>query len=695
MFNQANHLDDTSKPIKSAFTYFLICNIFFLVLQLLIILYSQSSSFGTLDYHVRIYIGLLVALLVQIALCIVLSVIQTSLLWGVSPWCKEKNRLDHWLFAIAGLSLTAILTLNCLFFPLSVFSQPFVLAFPKIILIILCIASLIVLAALTLLTFWRWLQTRPKLFIISGMLVIPILMLPSHEGMYIDSGKTNLVIIGIDSTSPAQVSPELTPNIYKFLNNSVHFLDTTSPLARTTPAWTTLLTGLYPLHHGARENLYPGARIKKENSFAWSLQRMGYRTLYATDDRRFNNIDKGYGFSEIVGPGVGILDILLGSFNDFPLGNLLINSKAGKWLLPYNYINRAGYFSYYPATFDRALQTAIGKGRLDKPLFLAVHFTLPHWPHSWARSNTVRASFQSDINDSKQLYQEAVRLADQQAGNLLAYLKSKGILQNSMVVVLSDHGEALFQNNARQTRADQYVGGKNNHFITYLQKQTDTKLEQSGGHGSDLLSPEQFKCILGFQLYKNGNMISKPAAIDNPVSLTDIAPTIARYFKSGSRDPQDGASLSNTILYQQTPPANRYIMMESGILPNIKLNKNNIGKFAKFFYIINPRTLAIEMREERFACINAMKLYGVRYNEWILALYPDSHFYIPVLLNMKTGAWSDVPDSAFFKTSPFVAMLAQLRQFYRQDLASFPVVPEACPSLRTKTQDVSLQAIID
>ena len=40
------------------------------------------------------------------------------------------------------------------------------------------------------------------------------------------------------------------------------------------------------------------------------------------------------------------------------------------------------------------------------------------------------------------MYREAVHRADQQFGDLLAMLQRRGVLDNALVVVLSDHGEA-------------------------------------------------------------------------------------------------------------------------------------------------------------------------------------------------------------------------------------------------------------
>ncbi|MFX6899688.1 hypothetical protein ABTH92_21180, partial [Acinetobacter baumannii] len=75
----------------------------------------------------------------------------------------------------------------------------------------------------------------------------------------------------------------------------------------------------------------------------------------------------------------------MGTINDFPLANFVSNTPLGYWLFPYSFANRAAYHSYMPITFNRFVAHELRKPR-QKPLFLAIHFTLSHWPFAWAQS---------------------------------------------------------------------------------------------------------------------------------------------------------------------------------------------------------------------------------------------------------------------------------------------------------------------
>ena len=664
---------------KSNYKAWLFYNVFLLLIQLAVVFLIHANPFRTVSYPASIYIGLFAALGVQILLCILLSAVQTAWLWGVKGFYADEQSLERWQGIIFVLSIIAILSTNYHFFPLSTFSRPFNMGLPTMLTDGIMYTTLGFLLLLSLLTLWRYARFQPVYFaaaLSSLLLVIGLLQRPVAL-TEAQTAQTNLIIIGVDSLSPEYINPVNTPNLSRFLNSSVHFKEVISPLARTTPAWTSILTGLYALNHGARENLYPVNAVRHDASFAWNLKSKGYRTLFASDDRRFNSISLSDGFDHIVGPHVGIYDFILGTFYDFPLSNFLINTSIAKWLIPYNYDNRASYFSYYTTTFDRELQAAIIRNMNTQPLFLAVHFTLPHWPYAWAPSASAQLTYEFKTVGKAQLYNAAVHQADEQIGILLAFLEKRGMLNNSMLIVLSDHGEALYTQGSRKTAIAHYQGQQRGRFVDYLKQKTATDLDKSGGHGSDLLSPSQFQCLLGFKIFKQGHMVSAAFATQTPVALIDIAPTIADFFHLQLKDKADGISLLSTIQHQAEPKKDRMIMMESGMLPNQNLDLDMMMHFANILYRVNPSSKLVEIKNQQFAYINTMKLYGMKYNEWLLALYPDDHAYIPVLVNVNSGDWSDDPASAFVQSSPFAPMLRELRQFYKQDLALYPRVTDS------------------
>lgn len=657
---------------NNCFIGFFLYNLVFWAWQQLYSLLHNSSFTGSIALPATVYFDLITAGIFQLALYALLTLIQTIILWEVSREHSTQimEKRQAWLFL---LTITALLLVNCYFFPLSQFSHFFLPAIPIKIITFFAAFTTLIIVSLFGLAMFRLVLRRPLilLFLLPAVMIIVGYLNPKNKQPFIALENSNIIIIGIDSLSAEQVTPQLTPNLYHFLHTSVHFKETISPLARTYPAWTSILTGMYPLHHHARENLISPTRIRTDLSFAWTLKKLGYTTIFATDDRRFNNLDQAYGFDEIIGPKLGIEEILLGSFYDFPLSNILINLPFSRWLLPYNYSNRAGHFSYYPSTFDHFLQNRLSQQQPDKPLFLAVHFTLPHWPYAWASTQPKEIGNEFDVENKENLYKKSVFAADQQLGVLLHYLKERGALKNCMLIMLSDHGEVMYKKGSRQLDPELYQGTKNI-LIDYFTHNTSTAPEKSTGHGSDLLSPGQFHSVLGFAIYKNGNLATSPKSITQRVSLIDIAPTVLAFLHQPIPTQVDGLSLLDNLLYQLKPPAGRAFMLESGMLPNQILTRKSALQYGKLFFRVNPTNERLEINPAAMDYINANKLYGILQGNWILVLYPDRLNYIPVILRLNDGKWSDDPDALFTKKSPMANMLRQLRSFYKNDLATYP-----------------------
>ncbi len=226
------------------------------------------------------------------------------------------------------------------------------------------------------------------------------------------------------------------------------------------------------------------------------LKRHGYETIYATDETRFSNINHDFGFNQVIAPPVGLNDFILGTLNDFPFSNLLVNTKIGYWLFPHSYANRPAGVTYDPDTF---LHFITNKMRLQpgRPLFMAVHFCLPHFPYKFATTNARALTPQMN-------YQESIQRVDQQVADFIAYLKQQHLLDHAIVVILSDHGEALELSGDRVTDLKHYIStrNKNSHPPRFYPPSLDDEaVNQSGGHGTDVLGLTQYHTVLAYRLF--------------------------------------------------------------------------------------------------------------------------------------------------------------------------------------------------
>ena len=647
------HSNSGRADYQTCFFWFFSFNLIFFSLQLFYILVQSNSFINTLPLPVSIYLELIATFGVHIGLYLLLSLMQTILFWGIAQTWDFNSKVSHrWQFAIGALFVCTLLLSNHYFFPLSLFSRIFLLStLSPVVLSSLFACCLIMLALFVINALWRIVS----LYRITIMLLLIIFILsvyPPLPPVPINLPTKNIILIGVDSLPPSAISIKNTPTIFHFIQTSVLFKETITPLARTFPAWTSILTGLYPYHHGARYNLMPLDFVKVDRSIAWDLQQAGFETLFATDDRRFNNMSEAFGFQKIIGPRLGVNDFLIGTFNDFPLSNLLINTRLASGIFPYNYINRASHFVYYPQTFDNALTKTLRWRNQTKPLFLAVHFTLPHWPYAFASSTPAQVKDEYDVTEREQLFSAAIHQADSQVAHLLNTLKQYGYLNNSMVFLLSDHGETLYKKGSRQTRLERYQGPSLNKLADYFKRKTSTTLDQSAGHGSDLLSKEQYHCVLAGKIYQNNKPRHLVKTIKTRVALIDINPTIGAYLKLSKTHPTDGISLFNGMLNAISLPK-RTFLMESGMLPNQFLSRDQARLLGGKYFLVNKKTGQLQLKTSQLSILNTMKLFAIIRGDWVLAFYPDDDGYIPVTQRLSDGAWTDELDSAFAKKARF------------------------------------------
>lgn len=633
----------------SHFQLFLACNIAFFISQIALVFSAHKNLVYFFSMPVSLNIDLLQAVCVHMGLYTGLSLIQAFLM--------PEHKSEKYIVLIWSSTAGAILAANALYFPHSVTAQWINILIPPglrdgILGVTLGILSILVIRAVCIFmqgTIWK--TILPCILLLSGGLY----WWPEKSVVITD--QPNIILIGIDSLPGNQVTQQNMPRLTALVNQSVHFTDSISPLAKTHPAWMSILTGLYPAHHGALENLVPDDIVQNKASIAWILQQNGYQTWFATDEKRFSNIASVHGFQQTLGPRFGINDFIIGLLNDFPLTNLLINNTFSGKLFPYNYLNRASAHSYYPDTFNAKLQNKLNTHTADKPLFLSVHFTLPHWPYHYASSS-------QNPDDTPGLYRETLAAVDKQVHALYITLQKKGLLDNSLLIFLSDHGETLGTPGSRPLDDKKYQGGKTL-FQHYLAENFAMDLDKSFGHGSDLLSPAQFQTLLAMQLRKNGKNQHISSKRLERVALIDIAPTIMDFLQIDNTDFQgEGISLMDTLLNPAHPLPARAFFLESGLLPNVSLSIAMLTDALRDLYVIENQ--ALHLRKDKLAAIHAQKLFGIIENDWLLALYPTKNQYIPVIYQFSTGLWSDAPESAFMQNSPFQAMHAQLKAFYQQ-----------------------------
>jgi arylsulfatase A-like enzyme len=427
--------------------------------------------------------------------------------------------------------------------------------------------------------------------------------------------RPHVILIGLDSLRPdvtgTTEGEELTPEIDRFLAAATVFPDTLTPLARTYPAWVSILSGKHPHTTGAVINLLKRELVNEGDTLPRLLANAGYRTFYAIDEARFSNVDASYGFGETITPPMGAADFILGFFSDTPLANLLVNTRAGEWLFPYAHANRAVAVTYDPDTFIERLDDRLD---FDEPTFLAVHLTLVHWPYTWDSTPTPT---EPGTTASAQQYRRATARLDTQFGDLMRMLRDRGALQNAIVVVLSDHGESL---------GEPISIADDEHAIRHIPYRN-----KALGHGTSVFADAQYRVLLAMQSFGAPELPTRAGArLEVPASLEDIAPTLSAALGLAPERPFDGVSWlpqltgapvgdhEHRIRFLETEFTPRGFSPGSGAM----LSESALRGAARY-YRVDPESDRVQIRAEALEELLAGRQYAATRDAAMLVSLPS------------------------------------------------------------------------
>ena len=502
-------------------------------------------------------------------------------------------------------------------------------------------------------------------------LIQPLYSHWSNQGA--SSSRPDVIFIGIDSATwlHLQHHPNALPHLRKLLSQSTVYTNTITPLARTFPAWTSILTAQYPVHTGARFNLTAFDQVNTRVTLPKILKAQGYTTIYAQDERTFNNLDESFGFDKVVGPKVGAAEFVLTKISDHPLENLALLTSWGKQLFPFIALNRADSIHYDPDEFIAAVIDNLPRDR-GHPLFLATHFCLAHYPYTWRTQ-----SRQNDAGASQSIDEQhiaALGVLEHQITQLLQALKQQGRLENTILVLLSDHGESLNYSDGHWVSLDK----QKNKSDTYEKKGYLAFNTEGGysGHGSDVLARIQYQSLLAFQGFGSMRAAFTPRSDDRISSLVDIMPTILATLRQPVPPNLDGINLLAAAPVRNT----RTVTAETGLrfasLSSIaKFSETSLLKESHNYYRLEPASARLTLKKAVYPELIASKDVAVHTDDWMLALLrKNGNPYFPrvaVLINKPSGAWTLGHDKALIQRAPMAALTRGLRQAYGREIADF------------------------
>ncbi|GIU21375.1 MULTISPECIES: sulfatase-like hydrolase/transferase [unclassified Shewanella] len=580
---------------------------------------SNFLSAHGLIYDVLFFFGFLLLIHIIWAAIITISIAE--------PWLKLTDKVQedlYWLMIIA-LNITCLIAINSYLYPTSLVSyfrhthltEPLIWGGLSLFLV---------------LTFYRGLFTLGSKTVVTAVSLLAIFSLLNP---FILTNQTdnqtskipNIIILGVDGLRPDHLEylgadPLIAPNLNRLLNKMTIYKNAYTPQGRTYVAWMSLLTGQYPVNNGVRFNLAPPEMIDKRLPAIELLKEQGYHTTYAIDERRFNQIDSSYGFNNTVGPKAGAADAFITGLGDLPYFNIMLIHPYSSKVLPYLYNNRAYGKAYSPKTFNKSVINSLPS---NTPQFLAMHYCQLHWPYT--SKNFIPQPLDNwDGNYNHYMYKQMLLNVDKQVEDLFIRLKLKGMLNNAIVYIISDHGESFKLSNHKAISTD---------------SSNPIPQTKSWGHGTNILDQQQTQIVLARAEFKNGEIITPAKVMPGLYSLVDIVPTILTSLNISS---ESAFGLKDTKFDGETLPISsddvflkRYVFVESSV-PVKSINKSFIDKKD----VMSETASNYEVREDGKAYMRVQnyidliskKQRAIYFQQWQLSLLPD--YDSPVLLNTET-----------------------------------------------------------
>lgn len=244
----------------------------------------------------------------------------------------------------------------------------------------------------------------------------------------------NIIFIALDTLRSDQIGAKvgdvsLTPNIDRFIRDGVYFSNAVAQTSWTMPSFMSLFTGLYEYNHetGIKNPLGLDKPALVE-ALRKEFITFGYHGGKVMDSR--------WGFSR----GFDYYKYFKQAGALYPKGGRSLFQKAAELLdtspFPHLFLFLHTYQVHAPYTPPEEFLTQLNPDPVHKKLEI-INFNEPAKTYQ---------PVEADLKHSyKELYQAEILAFDAYFGDFVAYLKTKGLYDNAMIVFMSDHGEEFFE----------------------------------------------------------------------------------------------------------------------------------------------------------------------------------------------------------------------------------------------------------
>lgn len=297
----------------------------------------------------------------------------------------------------------------------------------------------------------------------------------------------NLLVLAVDTLRADELgaygaSPSRTPNLDRLAARSVVFDYAKSHASWTLPSFASMLTSLYTSTHGCWT--FEEKLSESFLTFPERFQDAGFATHGVASHIFFNEL---YGLQQ--------------GFDSFD--DELAHKRTEEGWLPVT----------SPIVSEKGMAWLEGRGGSDEPWLLWLHYFDPHLPYL-DHENGMR---ENSGRDERARYRSEIGFTDGQVGRVLDKLEELGMAEDTVVLFVSDHGEAFYE----------HEGIRRHSYSLYAEE----------------LRVPLFLHVPGLDARH----------VAEPVRTVDLAPTLLALFGLGREDdlPMQGESLVPAMLGQE------------------------------------------------------------------------------------------------------------------------------------------------
>ena len=460
-----------------------------------------------------------------------------------------------------------------------------------------------------------------------------------------ETERPNVIIIASDSLRPDHLScngyPRNTsPNIDALEAKSINFTKCFTPIGSTLESMIGLMSSQYPHTHGVR-HMFPSKNdVLKVNQESPKLPKIlknsGYETAVIGDwcSAIFNEVPMGFENIQVSEFDSFRIWLSQALYLSHPVIPMYFDNKFGYWLFP-----KLESFAHYlraEVVTDRAINKIKNRKNKTKPFFytiftgcnhFAYHAPYPYYekwtdpkyqgpnkyqvhfdPNEFISSSTWDEKFFSYSDKEKQhiidLYDGCVSRFDDCVGRIIKTLESENLMDNTIVLITSDHGEDLFEPYTSLTHGVSFNGGDQGNLVP---------------------------CILYVPK-------TEPRKINHIIRNIDLAPTLLKLTVNKTESRFEGTNLSPYI-EGETSDLNLAFYGETSFPFVQRRTKSDIPLYVppldELTYVDKNFKFHIVLKPEHEKNLIKSKERCLRTKSWKIVFSPTKNGYIHSLYNIE------------------------------------------------------------